>query len=243
MDELISETLRALKRNGFKTEYAADIEAARSLVLELIPPGSTVGIGDSVSVRQLGVIEELQEGGRFVIDLFSSQISLLTNQGEITRDQRRAIGRIAITSDFFITSTNVLTRSGKLLNTDGYGNRVASMIFGPRNVLIVAGRNKIVDDLESAFRRMKTVVAPQLARIKGKETPCAKTGQCTDCASKDRLCNVTTIIEKAVGYTNMTVLLVNEDLGLGWDVAWSKERIERIYAACDELTLLRPKSL
>lgn len=239
MDNLIAETLKSLERNNFKTAYTEDIETARKKVLELIPKGSTVGVGDSVSLRQLRVLEELRTKGRVLIDLFSKEISLMTNRGEITMAQRREIGKMALICEFFLTGTNALTRDGKLVNTDGYGNRVAGMIFGPENAVIVAGRNKIVQDLDEAFFRIKNVIAPQHAKTKRMKTPCAKTGKCTDCESKERLCNVTTIIEKAIGYIDITVVIVNEDLGLGWDEDWPKERIDRIYSNYTELTWLK----
>ena len=113
------------------------------------------------------------------------------------------------------------------------------MIFGPKNVIIVVGRNKIVQDLDAAFYRIKNVIAPRLARIKGMRTPCVNTGKCTDCKTEERACNVTTILEKAPSYTDIIVIIVDDDLGLGWDEDWPKERIDIIHSNCDELTWLR----
>lgn len=231
-----------LRANGFNAVYATDIAAAREQVLQLIPKGATVGIGDSASVRQLDVLDRLVSEGRVLVDLFSKPISLSSSAGEISIEQRRQIGKLAINCEFFLTGTNALTEDGKLVNTDGYGNRVGGMIFGPRSVLIVAGRNKLVKSTDEAFYRIRNVIAPEHAKAKGKKTPCVKTGRCTDCSSPDRICRVTTIIEKAIGYTTITILAVEEDLGLGWNEDWPKERIDRIRSAYAELTWLRLKS-
>ena len=239
MDNLIAETLKSLEQNNFKTAYAEDIEAAHEKVLELIPKGATVGVGDSVSVRQLGVLDELRAQGRLLIDPFSREISLMSTTREITESQRWEMHKLAVDCEFFITGTNAITRDGKLVNTDAGGNRVAGMIFGPRNVVIVVGRNKIVQDLNEALYRIKNVIAPQLCKITERKAPCVKVGRCTDCKSEERACNVTTILEKRPTYTGFTVVMVNEDLGLGWDEDWPKERIDRIYSDCAELTWLK----
>jgi hypothetical protein len=239
MDNLIEQTLKCLEQNHFKAIYAENIAAAREKVLELIPKGSTVGVGDSVSVRQLEVLEELRARGRLLVDPFSKEISVLSATKEVNEGQRKEMHRLALACEFFITGTNALTQDGKLVNTDAGGNRVAGMIFGPKNVIIVVGRNKIVQDLDAAFYRIKNVIAPRLARIKGMRTPCVNTGKCTDCTTEERACNVTTILEKAPSYTGITVIIVDDDLGLGWDEDWPKERIDIIHSNCDELTWLR----
>lgn len=239
MDDLIEQTLKCLKQNHFRAIYAKDVVAAREKVLELIPKGSTVGIGDSVSVRQLEVLEELRANGRLLIDPFSKEISVLSVTKEVNESQRKEMHRLALACEFFITGTNAVTQDGKLVNTDGGGNRVAGMIFGPTYVIIVVSRNKIVQDLDAAFYRIKNVIAPRLAKIKGMKVPCVRAGKCVECKSEERLCNVTTILEKAPAYTEVTVILVDDDLGLGWDESWSQERIERIHSNCDELTWLR----
>jgi hypothetical protein len=219
--------------------YAEDIRTAREKVLGLVPIGATVGVGDSVSVRQLRVLEELEASGRIVVNPFCRDISLRSSGREISEDQRWEMHKIAVNCEFFITGTNVVTRDGKLFNTDAGGNRVAGMIFGPRHVIVVVGRNKIVPDLDAAFDRMKNNVAPVLCRIKNRQAPCVKTGRCTDCKTDERACNVTTILEKRPTYTPFTVVMVDEDLGLGWERDWPRERIDRIRSDCEALTWLK----
>ncbi len=239
MDSLIAETLQSLARNHFDAVYAGDVQTAREKVLGMIALGATVGVGDSVSVRQIGVLEELVTRGNVVVNPFSRDISLMTTAGQISEDQRWQMHKIAVNCDFFITGTNVVTRDGKLFNTDAGGNRVAGMIFGPKHVIVVVGRNKIVQDLDEAFQRMKNVVAPALCKIKERKVPCVATGRCADCNARERACNVTTILEKRPTYTPFTVVMVDDDLGLGWDENWSSERIDRVYSDCADLTWLK----
>jgi hypothetical protein len=119
-----------------------------------------------------------------------------------------------LTAEYFLTSTNALTQDGKLVNTDNTGNRVAAMIYGPRHVICVAGRNKVVDDLEAAFDRIKNKAAPMNTKRRQDKTPCVKTGKCEDCSSPARICRVTTILDrKTKGVDTFTVILVDQDLG------------------------------
>jgi hypothetical protein len=239
MEEVLAETLKSLAQNHFNVVFAGDAQTARDKVMTLIPKGTTVGVGDSVSVRQLKVLEELQSNGRLLVDPFCKEISLMSTSKEIIEEQRWEMHKIAVNCEFFITGTNAITRDGKLVNTDGGGNRVAGMIFGPKKVMIVVGSNKIVENVDEAFYRIKNVIAPRLAKIKGMKVPCATTGRCTDCNADERICNVTTVLERAPAYTDVTVVVVDEDLGLGWDQGWSPDRIERISSKCAALTWLR----
>lgn len=239
MEPKIDKALRSLDQNNFSAVYAEDIKEARETMLGLIPKGSTIGIGDSVSIRQLQVFKALQTQGRILINPFSKEISLMTSKGEIGKKQRRKMHKLALTCEFFLTGTNAINQDGKLVNIDGAGNRVAGMIFGPEKVIIVVGRNKIVQDIDQAFYRIKNIIAPHHAKMKEYNTPCVQTEKCTDCKSKDRICNVSTIIEKKPSSTDLTVVIVNEDLGLGWDEDWPKERIDRIYSRYCKLTWLK----
>jgi len=166
MDNVIANTLDALERNGIRTAYMGSTIAARRKILELIPKGSTVGVGDSVTVRQLDVLDALQESGRVLVNLFSKEISLAATKGEIGRSRRRAICDLTLACEFFLTGTNAVTQDGKLVNTDGSGNRVAGMIFGPRKVIVVIGKNKIVKNADEALYRIRNIIAPQHAKTK-----------------------------------------------------------------------------
>ena len=148
---------------------------------------------------------------------------------------RERINQEATLCDVFLTGTNALTQDGRLVNVDARGNRVAGMFWGHPLSIVVVGRNKIVRNLDEAFDRIKNVIAPTHFHIRSgemggrkRETPCVATGRCTDCRSRDRGCNVYTIIEGKPAGTDLHVIIVNQDLGLGWDPSWPHERIEKI---------------
>ncbi len=133
----------------------------------------------------------------------------------LSSEERREVMRRQLTCDLFLTGTNALTLSGCLVNIDATGNRVASMIFGPKTVIVVAGRNKLVEgDIAAATRRVKERSSPPNARRLNFNTPCARTGFCCDCRSPDRICRATTVIDRRPRLTDLRVLVVNEDMGL-----------------------------
>lgn len=122
--------------------------------------------------------------------------------------------RQSLLVDLFITGTNAVTETGELVNLDMYGNRVAGITFGPKHVVILIGRNKIVPDLESAMMRIKEYAAPTNAMRLDKKTPCVKTATCEECKSPDRICNTWTITQKSFPKGRTKIVLINERLGL-----------------------------
>ena len=198
----------------------------------MISKDTVVGIGDSATVRQIGILKMLEEIGARVLNPFSRKLTTDPSKREV----RQRISKEIFTSDVLITGTNAVTTNGKLVNVDAVGNRVAAMIFGPKKVIIVAGRNKIVRDIEEALHRIKNVIAPYHAKTKDFGTPCVQTGKCSDCSSDLRICNVTTIIEKKPWRTDIVIVLIDEDLGLGWDENWQPERIGRIRSRYEKVT-------
>ncbi len=199
--------IKSLKSNRFDpVEYVETVEEAAKMVLDMIPPEAKVGAGGSTSLRQLGIMDELLK------------------RGQLTRSR----------PDIYLTSSNAITLDGKLVNTDLTGNRVTSMIFGPKQVIVVAGLNKVVKDVSAALDRIKSIIAPNIARNAGLKTPCAVEGRCTDCKSPMRVCTVTTIIEAKPRVTQLSIILVGEDMGLGWDPDWKEDRKENILATFKE---------
>ncbi len=204
-DDLTAEVIANLIQNGFQAGFAETAASAREMVLGMISPGAPVGVGGSVTIRQLNLIETLRARGHEVYDHWKEGLS----PEEIRETKLRHI-----TSPFFLTSTNALTRDGKLVNIDNTGNRVAAMAFGPEHVIVVAGKNKIVAGLDEALDRIKTKVAPVNASRRQDKTPCAATGKCQDCKSPGRICRVTTILErKTKGVGTFSVIIVGETLG------------------------------
>jgi len=208
--------VKSLKANHFSpVQFVENADTAIEAVVDIIPPDATIRFAGSMSIRQMGLVEQLTRRGIKDIDS--------TVPREFTIDERRHL-----LPDILLCSSNAVTLDGKLVNTDGIGNRVASMIFGPKKVILVIGKNKIVRDIDEAFDRIKNVIAPYHAVNLGRKPPCVTRGRCTDCKSPERICNVTTVIEKKPTFTDIAIVLVGEDLGLGWDPAWPEERKERI---------------
>ena len=233
MDTDIEKILSSLRSRHIKGIFAEDYEEANQKILALIPLNATVGIGDSTSMRQLGVLEPLRERGTKILNPFElkgEEISV-----EDFRQRRARVLKDATFSDVFLTGTNALTQDGKLVNVDATGNRVAGMFWGHPLSIIVVGRNKIVKNLDEALQRIRNIIAPSHFRIRTgelggrkRETPCVVTGRCNDCRAEDRGCNIFTIIEGKPSQTDLHVILVNQDLGLGWDPSWPQERISKI---------------
>jgi L-lactate utilization protein LutB len=203
----VEKTLEALKKNGFEALYTPTKKEAVSKVLDFVVPEAVVGIGGSVSLRELGLPDLLRSRGHEVADHWEA------GRRGATSDDVLEIRRQQINSDVFITSTNAVTENGELINIDGGGQRVAAMIFGPKRVVVVAGVNKIVGDLKEGLDRVRNVASPMNARRLNRKTPCVVTGVCSDCDSPDRICNATTIIHKKMGNTDTAIILVGEKLG------------------------------
>ena len=196
----------ALAKRDFTAVYCADAQAAADYILRQAAAAKSIGFGGSLTVADLKLAAALAEAGKEIL-----------NHGlpDLTPEQRVEVMRRQLTCDLFLTGTNALTLDGRLVNIDGNGNRVASMMFGPGKVIIVAGRNKLVDgDACAALRRIKEKASPPNAKRLDKATPCALTGLCADCDSPQRICRITTILERRPRFTDTHVLVVNEDMGL-----------------------------
>jgi hypothetical protein len=203
-EKMLQDVVQALSRRDFDAAYFTDIEQTNNELLNVIPAKASVGIGGSVTVRDLGIIDELEKRGNKVIHHWKKDIPKEKN-----REVRKAEG----IAEYYLTSANALTKEGDIINIDGIGNRVAHMIYGPDNVIIIAGYNKIVTDIDEGILRSREVAAVMNAHRLGLKTPCAPTGKCVDCNAPTRICRVTTIIQYRPWQTNIRVMLVNEHLG------------------------------
>jgi YkgG family uncharacterized protein len=195
----------SLVRNGFGAVCCATPREAFDRIITEAGDARTVGFGGSMSIVGLEVEARLREMGKEILNHASPDLS---------RDERMEIMRCQLTCDLFLSGTNALTLSGELVNIDATGNRAAAMFFGPRKVIVVVGRNKLVDGtVHDAINRVKNWATPPNSKRLNFKTPCAGTGFCSDCNSPDRLCRVTTIIERKPRFTDLRVLVVNADLG------------------------------
>ena len=222
--EQLLTTVSHLKNNRFNIVFAENAKIARDKILEMVPLRSTVGVANSVTVRQIGVLESFKQRGTIVIDPVSPVYGLT----EFQEGKFIDLSRGTIDADVFISGTNAVTEDGKLVNIDGTGNRVAGIIWILRKSIVVVGRNKIVKNIDEAMDRIKNIITPTFARRRQLPLPCANVGRCVDCNVPQRACNITVIIEKKPPLTDMTVVMVDEDLGLGWNMDWPKEHIEKI---------------
>lgn len=207
-EAVLRRTAEALERRGFKAFVARDRGEALGKVLELIPGGAKVGIGGSLTVREVGIPEALEARGCRIVHHWIPGIS---------PERDMALRREALTADFYLTSANAITEDGLIVNMDAVGNRTSAMTFGPSNVIIVAGLNKIVKGLDGAIERIRNIAAPLNASRLKRNVPCAKEGKCVDvkegCDSPDRICRVMTIFERRPTRTNAFVILIGEALG------------------------------
>ena len=204
----LADLKEALEANNFEVHIAENIDAAKKIVREILPRtgAKSISWGGSVTFVQTGLYEELKNyPGVDVLDTYDKGLS----PEEMIERRRRAL-----LVDLFITGTNAVTETGKLVNLDMTGNRVAGITFGPRHVIILVGRNKVVPDIEDAMLRVKNYAAPANAMRLDKKTPCVKTSICEECRSIDRICNTWTITEKSFPKGRIKIVLINEDLGL-----------------------------
>ncbi len=202
-----------------------DCEAARSRILEVVPPAAVVGMANSVTVRQLDIVKALRARGNTVLDPVAPSYGLAEFKEELIMP---TLLKATLGSDVFISGTNAFTEDGKLVNIDGLGNRVAGIIFGARTSIVVVGRNKLVRNIDEALNLIKNTITPTITKRRNLPLPCAKAGKCVDCNVPERACNVTVIVEKRPPLTDLKVIVVDDDLGLGWDPAWPQERINHI---------------
>ena len=196
----------ALKKRDFNAHYVETQDKAKEMILKEVPPGAVVGVGGSVTIREMKILEDLRARGHKVLDHWELPRSALEESFQMRRAQQ--------VCDVFLTSSNAITQDGRLVNTDGSGNRVNAMTFGPKKAIVVAGINKIVPDLERALRRIKEVAVPLNCRRLNYSPPSIQAGKCVDCRVPQRSCRITTIIEwKPPFISDYLVIIVGENLG------------------------------
>jgi len=212
-----------LQKKRINAQYSSDRQVALAAVLAMIPPEAIVAKGDSISVDQIGIISELKKRNENnIID----PLERGANGSYVIPEEegRLAAAKEAFFSDVFLVGTNAITLDGKLVNTDGWGNRVAPMIFGPKKVIVVVGINKIVDNLDQAMERIRQFAAPINAKRhcvtlhlpEYGDLPCVKAGKCVDCNHELSICHYTVIIDGAAlpEKGRINVVLVGEELGI-----------------------------
>ncbi len=203
MDERVEKTIKALEKHDFKAVYVKDRAEAEKLILELAEGCRSVGVGGTATVRATNAVEALRERG---IEVFDHWVETDPARSLATR-------KAQMTADIFLTSANAVTMTGELVNREGVGNRTNAMTFGPGKVVVMVGINKIVPDVTAGLERIKKIAAPKRARELNMKTPCVETGECQNCNSPQRICRITVIHERRPSLTDITVIIVGEELG------------------------------
>ena len=202
-DKAGAKVAEALNKRNFEAYYCSDRDAALEKILELIPQGHVVSWGGATTVDELGVKDALRQRGQAVIDRDTAKDA----------QERQQMLKQALTCNTFLMGSNAISADGQLVNIDGTGNRVAALCFGPDQVIVVAGMNKVAGDLDGAMRRARQVAAPMNAQRFPLKTPCVANGLCTDCKGPDSICAQIVITRMCKPAGRIKVVLVGEDLG------------------------------
>lgn len=196
----------ALRKNNIYCECVENTEEALDVISTLIHSGDTVAVGGSMTLFESGVIDMLRNGTYNFLDRYENGIS---------KEQINEIHEKSFSADAYFMSSNAITEKGELYNVDGNGNRVAALVYGPKSVIVVAGYNKIVKDVEEAKRRVCEIAAPANAVRLNTNSPCTQTGRCVNCMSEVRICATTVITGHQMPKfkDRIKVILVGEELG------------------------------
>lgn len=195
--------VKNLKARHFDAYYCAGKKEALEKALELIPREATIGWGGAYSAQQIGLMDAVKNGGYHVYDRDTCT----------TMEDRIRMMKKCLTADIFLTGANAISLDGQMVNIDGNGNRVAAIVYGPDSVIVIAGMNKVVDTLEDAVTRARTIAAPMNQQRFPNQTPCQVTGSCADCKASECSCNQILITRHCRPAGRIKFILVGEELG------------------------------
>lgn len=201
-ENIANTIIKNFKKRQIEGYYCNDKNAAVEKALDLIPKGASVGWGGSKTLIETGLLYAIQQDYK-IID---------RDKATNLEEQRKCYGEICC-SDFFLMSTNAITLDGELINIDGRGNCVAFLCYGPQNVLILTGMNKVVTDIDAGLKRVRNIASPPNAIRLNRKTPCAITGKCEDCYSTDSMCGQIVITRFSLIPNRIKVILIGEELG------------------------------
>ncbi len=201
---MYQEIIGAFKINNIEVTVAKDKKEATEMILKLIPKKSKIGYSGSVTLETIGILDKIRNEDYVLYD--RSKVTKYTSKSN-------DLGHKAQHADYFLSSSNAITKDGRIVNTDRTGNRVSSLIYGPNKVIIVVGKNKIVDDVAKGLERIKNIAAPLNAKKLNLNTPCVKANKCLDCNLPESICCATVIIRRQFKKDRITIILVDEDLG------------------------------
>lgn len=204
-NEKLAETvIRNLEKRQIAAFYCPSAAEARDMALSFVKEGNSVSFGGSMTLEETGILEALKNRG---------DIRLIDRANARNAQEMKQVFRDALSADCYFMSTNALTEGGELVNIDGNGNRLAALIYGPDQVIIVTGLNKVVPTVEDAVRRVRHTATPLNCIRLNRNTPCASTGTCADCLAPDCICNQVVITRRSGDPDRIKVILVGEALG------------------------------
>jgi hypothetical protein len=193
-----------LRKHDFDALFCQTSSEAEQLIVQMTQDYTTIGFGGSDTTRSLGLPRKLAAKGKIILN--HNDESLSPEDSLRTRKEQSM-------TDCFICSANAVAITGEIINIDGVGNRTNALTFGPQKVIMIAGVNKLVPDVQSGIQRIKAIAAPMRAKSLNMNTPCTKTGICSDCNSPMRICRITSILNRKPFMTDITIIIVNEELG------------------------------
>ena len=197
--------VKNLHDRHFDAWYCDDKVSALKKALELIPKDATIGWGGAISATQIGLMDAVKNGGYKTYDRDTCE----------TPEERVKMMKKCLTADVFLTGANAISMDGQMVNIDGNGNRVAAIVYGPDTIIVIAGMNKVVDTLDDAMRRARTIAAPMnTQRFPDHQTPCQITGTCADCKAPQCICNQILITRHCRPAGRIKFIIVGEELGL-----------------------------
>ena len=192
-----------MAKKNLEGYYCATSAAAVEKALSLMPEGSSVTWGGSMSIIECGLMDAIHNG----------KYEIINRDDAKTPEEARIMYAKQVMADYYLMSTNAITIDGELVNIDGRANRVSCLCWGPQNVIIIAGINKVTTDVESAVQRVRDMAAPPNTVRLNKKTPCSQTGRCGDCYSPECICSQILITRRSSTPNRIKVILVGEELG------------------------------
>jgi L-lactate utilization protein LutB len=200
---LANTIIKNMAKKNLEGYYCATSAEAVEKALSLMPEGASVTWGGSMTLTECGLMDALRTANYEIIDRDTAK----------TPEEARVMYSKQVMADYFLMSTNAITIDGELVNIDGRSNRVSCLCWGPQNVIIIAGMNKVAPDVESAIKRVRNMAAPANCIRLNKNTPCAQTGKCGDCYSQESICSQVLITRRSSAPNRIKVILVGEELG------------------------------
>ena len=203
-ETLAGTIIEKMKKRNMDACYCTTVEEAEKLAFSYLKPNCTVSFGGSMTLEDIGMLTALRH---------DPNIRLIDRAAAKTPEETKQLYHDALSADFYFMSANAITANGELVNIDGTGNRVAALIYGPEQVIVMAGMNKVAANVEEALSRVHNTATPMNCKRLGKHTPCASTGVCSDCLSPDCICNQGGITRRSGIPGRIKVILIGEELG------------------------------